>query len=92
MHKLKFIRFPPHTHSLDNGTWWWKPSTVGEWDVNCNCFRGPEFGWSTFISHDQLRRRDFLKDDNLIITANFDGKNYFDLPEENVLNGALILF
>ncbi|XP_057209244.1 meprin A subunit alpha [Triplophysa rosa] len=58
--------------TTDDGTWWRKPSTVGEWDVNCNCFRGPEFGWSTFISHDHLRRRDFLKNDNLIITANFD--------------------
>lgn len=84
--------FSPHTHSLDDGTWWMKPSTLGEWDVNCDCFRGPEFGWSTFISHEQLRRRDFLKNDDLIITANFDGKNISDLPVENAMDSVLVIF
>ncbi|NP_001122199.1 meprin A subunit alpha precursor [Danio rerio] len=51
---------------------WNKPSTFEQWDDSCLCFRGPEFGWGTFISHDQLRRRDFLKNDDLIITINFD--------------------
>ncbi|ROL43430.1 Meprin A subunit alpha [Anabarilius grahami] len=51
---------------------WSKPSMVGEWDESCFCYRGPEFGWGTFISHDQLHRRDFLKNDDLIITVNFD--------------------
>ncbi|XP_065124347.1 meprin A subunit alpha [Paramisgurnus dabryanus] len=58
--------------TTDDGTLWRKPSTGEEWDEDCNCYRGPEFGWSTFISHDQLHRKDFIKNDDLIITADFD--------------------
>ncbi|XP_054474637.1 meprin A subunit alpha [Anoplopoma fimbria] len=42
------------------------------WDVDCQCFRGQDFGWSTFISHKHLHRRSFLKDNDLIITADFN--------------------
>ncbi|KAK1888714.1 Meprin A subunit alpha [Dissostichus eleginoides] len=33
---------------------------------------GQEFGWSTFISIQHLQRRSFLKNDDLIITADFN--------------------
>uniref|UniRef100_A0A8D0D6P8 Meprin A subunit n=1 Tax=Sander lucioperca TaxID=283035 RepID=A0A8D0D6P8_SANLU len=42
------------------------------WDDSCQCHRGKDFGWSTFISHKQLHRRSFLKNDDLIITAEFN--------------------
>ncbi|KAF4099690.1 hypothetical protein G5714_019816 [Onychostoma macrolepis] len=58
--------------TTDADSRWIKPSTFEEWDESCFCYRGPEFGWGTFISHEQLRRRDFLKNDDLIITVNFD--------------------
>ncbi|XP_064196363.1 meprin A subunit alpha [Anguilla rostrata] len=51
---------------------WNKPSSGGVWDESCQCYRGPEFGWSTFISHQQLMRRSFLKNDDLIITVDFE--------------------
>ncbi len=53
---------------LDADSRWNKPSTFEEWDESCFCYRGPEFDWGTFISHDQLHRRDFLKNDDLITT------------------------
>ncbi|XP_020487143.1 meprin A subunit alpha [Labrus bergylta] len=40
-------------------------------DESCQCYRGKDFGWSTFISHKHLQRRSFLKNDDLIITADF---------------------
>ncbi|XP_051954476.1 meprin A subunit alpha [Xyrauchen texanus] len=58
--------------TTDGDTRWSKPSASEQWDESCGCFRGPEFGWGTFMSHDQLRRRDFLKNDDLIITVHFD--------------------
>ncbi|XP_036406146.1 meprin A subunit alpha [Megalops cyprinoides] len=51
---------------------WNKPSTNGVWDESCKCYRGSEFGWSTFISHKQLMRRSFLKNDDLIISVDFE--------------------
>ncbi|XP_022068213.2 meprin A subunit alpha [Acanthochromis polyacanthus] len=52
---------------------WNKPTaTSGVWDASCECYRTPDFGWSTFISHQQLRRRSFLKGDDLIITVDFN--------------------
>uniref|UniRef100_A0A3Q3KEK9 Meprin A subunit n=1 Tax=Monopterus albus TaxID=43700 RepID=A0A3Q3KEK9_MONAL len=38
-------------------------------DTTCQCYRGRDFGWSTFISHKHLHRRSFLKNNDLIITA-----------------------
>ncbi|XP_041814089.1 meprin A subunit alpha [Chelmon rostratus] len=48
------------------------PNSEAKWDEKCQCYRGPDFGWSTFISHMQLHRRSFLKNDDLIITADFN--------------------
>lgn len=52
---------------------WNKPTaTSGSWDASCECYRTADYGWSTFISHQHLRRRSFLKGDDLIITADFN--------------------
>ncbi|KAM4632733.1 meprin A subunit alpha-like [Polymixia lowei] len=60
--------------TTDNGTRWNKPTATSgaAWDPSCNCWRGEHHGWSTFISHKQLHRRSFLKNDDLIITADFN--------------------
>ncbi|KAK9531125.1 hypothetical protein VZT92_010569 [Zoarces viviparus] len=53
---------------------WNRPTATSGavWDVGCKCFRGQDFGWSTFISHKHLHSRSFLKDNDLIITADFN--------------------
>ncbi|KAJ3606196.1 hypothetical protein NHX12_025717 [Muraenolepis orangiensis] len=48
------------------------PSSGATWDPTCSCYRGDGYGWSTFISNAQLWRRSFLKNDDLIITADFN--------------------
>lgn len=59
--------------TTDTNPRWDKPTaTSGVWDASCACYRTEDFGWSTFISHQQLRRRSFLKGDDLIITADFN--------------------
>ncbi|NXN04226.1 MEP1A protein, partial [Sylvia borin] len=59
--------------SSDSGTLIWdKPSVAGKFDESCNCYRSVAFGWSNFISHSQMRRRSFLKNDDLIIFAEFN--------------------
>ncbi|NXD71891.1 MEP1A protein, partial [Eolophus roseicapillus] len=72
--------------SDDNETSIWeKPSIVGNFDVSCNCYRSVSFGWNGFISHSQLRRRSFLKNDDLIIFAEFNDLshlNYTEVPVE----------
>ncbi|CAB1439692.1 unnamed protein product, partial [Pleuronectes platessa] len=51
-----------------------KPTNASgaEWDASCRCYRGPDVGWSTFMSHNHLHRRSFLKNNDLIITADFN--------------------
>ncbi|NXO42933.1 MEP1A protein, partial [Locustella ochotensis] len=57
----------------DNGNVIWdKPSIAGRFDEACNCNRSVAWGWSNFISHSQMRRRSFLKNDDLIIFAEFN--------------------
>ncbi|XP_061610569.1 meprin A subunit alpha-like [Phyllopteryx taeniolatus] len=53
---------------------WSKPTAASGavWDGNCNCYRGLERGWSTFISHQQLHKRSFIKNNDLIIFADFN--------------------
>ncbi|XP_056150452.1 meprin A subunit alpha [Lampris incognitus] len=60
--------------TTDASALWNKPSATSGavWDAGCQCYRGPSLGWSTFISHMQLHRRSFLKNDDLIITADFN--------------------
>ncbi|NXI81802.1 MEP1A protein, partial [Rhipidura dahli] len=59
--------------SADNVTLIWnKPSIAGRFDESCNCNRSVAWGWSNFISHSQMRRRSFLKNDDLIIFAEFN--------------------
>ncbi|XP_062971988.1 meprin A subunit alpha [Elgaria multicarinata webbii] len=51
---------------------WGKPSVLGNFDTSCNCSQSKDWGWSKFISHAQLRRRNYLKNDDLIIFAEFE--------------------
>ncbi|KAK2856562.1 hypothetical protein Q5P01_005297 [Channa striata] len=60
--------------TTDGDARWNKPTATSgaTWDENCQCYRGQDFGWSTFISHQHLHRRSFLKNNDLIITADFN--------------------
>lgn len=54
------------------GYFWDNPSKVGTFDPSCDCFRGPTWGWRNFIKHFDLRRRNYLKNDDLIIFIDFE--------------------
>uniref|UniRef100_A0A452H1K3 Metalloendopeptidase n=1 Tax=Gopherus agassizii TaxID=38772 RepID=A0A452H1K3_9SAUR len=60
---------------------WDKPSVVGTFDPSCNCNRSLDWGWSNFISHKQLKQRNFLKNDDLIIFAEFKDLTYLKKTE-----------
>ncbi|CAI5683051.1 meprin A subunit alpha [Oreochromis niloticus] len=59
--------------TTDTHARWNKPTATSGavWDDSCKCFRSQDFGWSTFISHSHLHRRNFLKNNDLIVTADF---------------------
>ncbi|XP_073442676.1 meprin A subunit alpha isoform X2 [Dendrobates tinctorius] len=57
--------------SPSNISRWERPSIIGTWDSSCNCFRTTDYGWYTFITHSNLRRRSFLKNDDLIVFVEF---------------------
>ncbi|XP_024276222.1 meprin A subunit alpha [Oncorhynchus tshawytscha] len=95
--KLRMSATRSFTTDTTNPYWVKPTSTSGaEWDASSNCYRGSEYGWTTFLSHDQLHRRSFLKNDDLIIVADFDDLTHLvkmevpvqpkspsgDLPEE----------
>ncbi|KFQ24797.1 Meprin A subunit alpha, partial [Merops nubicus] len=69
-----FTTSKDHVSSDVNGSIIWeKPSIAGKFDASCNCYRSVSWGWANFISHSQMRRRSFLKNDDLIIFAEFNG-------------------
>uniref|UniRef100_UPI0037E82C09 meprin A subunit alpha n=1 Tax=Semicossyphus pulcher TaxID=241346 RepID=UPI0037E82C09 len=59
--------------TTDDDARWNKPTATSGalFDPSCQCYRSKDFGWSTFMSHKHLQRRSFLKNDDLIITADF---------------------
>ncbi len=61
--------------SLVNGDTliWDNPRNVGIFDPSCQCYRGDSMGWRSFIKHYDLRRRNYLKNDDLIIFVDFEG-------------------
>ncbi|KAM6915100.1 meprin A subunit alpha [Xenentodon cancila] len=60
--------------TTDSHARWNKPtaSSGAVWDPSCLCYRSTDYGWSTFISHSQLQRRNFLLNNDLILTADFN--------------------
>ncbi|XP_035178162.1 meprin A subunit alpha [Oxyura jamaicensis] len=71
-----------HVMSDGSGTIIWeKPSITGKFDASCNCYRTTDWGWNNFISHSQMRRRSFLKNDDLIIFAEFHDLTHLNNTE-----------
>uniref|UniRef100_A0A8C2PTN2 Metalloendopeptidase n=1 Tax=Cyprinus carpio TaxID=7962 RepID=A0A8C2PTN2_CYPCA len=52
---------------------WDNPRNVGTFDPSCQCYRGDSLGWRSFIKHNDLRRRNYLKNDDLIVFVDFKG-------------------
>ncbi|XP_041815289.1 meprin A, alpha (PABA peptide hydrolase), tandem duplicate 1 [Chelmon rostratus] len=56
-----------------NGMFFWdNPSKVGTYDSDCNCYKSETWGWRNFVKHFDLRRRNYLKNDDLIIFIDFE--------------------
>ncbi|XP_056150628.1 meprin A, alpha (PABA peptide hydrolase), tandem duplicate 1 [Lampris incognitus] len=73
--KLRMSSARSYTTNLNNHNGkvlWDNPSKVGTYDPSCNCKRGQSLGWSSFIKHFDLRRRNYLKNDDLIIFIDFE--------------------
>ncbi|KAG5846539.1 hypothetical protein ANANG_G00116070 [Anguilla anguilla] len=56
----------------DGKLFWDNPAVTGTYDAGCQCFRGNSWGWRNFIKHFDLRRRNYLKNDDLIIFVDFE--------------------
>ncbi|XP_053736856.1 meprin A subunit alpha-like [Synchiropus splendidus] len=55
------------------GTLFWDdPSKVGSFDPSCGCYRGQSWGWRNFVKYFDLGRRNYLKNDDLIIFVDFE--------------------
>ncbi|XP_066478313.1 meprin A subunit alpha-like [Tiliqua scincoides] len=69
---------------------WGKPSAFGEFDPVCNCNRSRSWGWLKFISYAQLRQKNYLKNDDLIIFTEFEDLSYLRKTEHCFLSTELI--
>uniref|UniRef100_A0A8C0W157 Meprin A subunit n=1 Tax=Castor canadensis TaxID=51338 RepID=A0A8C0W157_CASCN len=79
---LMFTTSQAHTSSAINGSIIWdKPSSVGVYDKDCDCFRSVEWGWSQAISYQLLKRWSFLKNDDLIILVDFEDITHLSQTE-----------
>ncbi|XP_042359354.1 meprin A subunit alpha [Plectropomus leopardus] len=60
--------------TTDTNPIWNRPTATSGavYDASGEIYRSQDFGWSTFMSHKHLHRRSFLKNDDLIITADFN--------------------
>uniref|UniRef100_H2QT46 Meprin A subunit n=1 Tax=Pan troglodytes TaxID=9598 RepID=H2QT46_PANTR len=79
---MVFTTSKSHTSPAINDTVIWdRPSRVGTYHTDCNCFRSIDLGWSGFISHQMLKRRSFLKNDDLIIFVDFEDITHLSQTE-----------
>ncbi|KAB1261381.1 Meprin A subunit alpha [Camelus dromedarius] len=70
---MVFTTSKSQTSAAINGSVIWdRPSTVGSYHNSCDCYRGIDWGWSAVISHQMLKRRSFLKNDDLIMFVDFE--------------------
>uniref|UniRef100_A0A3P8VSN6 Meprin A subunit n=1 Tax=Cynoglossus semilaevis TaxID=244447 RepID=A0A3P8VSN6_CYNSE len=76
--------------TTDSSTRWNKPTndSGATWDESCRCYRTSDYGWNTFISHTQLHKRSFLKNNDLIITADFNDLTHLIKTEVPVKTAA----
>lgn len=58
----------------DGKLWWDDPSKVGTWDAANGWYRSESRGWRNMVKHFDLHRRNYLKNDDLIIFVDFEGE------------------
>nr|Q64230.2 RecName: Full=Meprin A subunit alpha; AltName: Full=Endopeptidase-2; AltName: Full=Endopeptidase-24.18 subunit alpha; Short=E-24.18; AltName: Full=MEP-1; Flags: Precursor [Rattus norvegicus]AAH81834.1 Meprin 1 alpha [Rattus norvegicus] len=94
---LMFTTSKYQTSSAINGSVIWdRPTKVGVYDKDCDCFRSIDWGWGQAISHQMLMRRNFLKDDTLIIFVDFKDLTHLrqtevPIPSRSVIPRGLLL-
>ncbi|XP_025846999.2 meprin A subunit alpha [Vulpes vulpes] len=88
---MVFTTSKSHTSSaINNSVIWDRPSKMGAYDKDCDCFRGIDWGWSSVISHQMLKRKSFLKNDDLIMFVDFEDITYLNQTEVQTQNTRLI--
>ncbi|KAK1171832.1 meprin A, alpha (PABA peptide hydrolase), tandem duplicate 1 [Acipenser oxyrinchus oxyrinchus] len=55
-----------------NDLYWDNPSKTGTYDPSCACYRSWSWGWNALFSHNDLNRRNYLKNDDLIVFIDFE--------------------
>ncbi|XP_066561543.1 meprin A subunit alpha [Amia ocellicauda] len=56
-----------------NGLLYWdKPSLTGTYDPACDCYRSWTWGWNSFFPHSDVYRRNYMKNDDLILFIDFE--------------------
>ncbi|XP_068922087.1 meprin A subunit alpha [Petaurus breviceps papuanus] len=79
---MVFTTSKDHTSSaINNSVIWDRPSIVGTYEKSCDCYRSISWGWSAIISHVQLQRRSFIKDDTLVIFVDFEDITHLNQTE-----------
>ncbi|KAL2791941.1 meprin A subunit alpha precursor [Daubentonia madagascariensis] len=79
---MVFTTSKSHTSSaINDSVIWDRPSRVGSYHTDCDCFRSIDQGWNSFISHQMLERRSFLKNDDLIIFVDFEDITHLNQTE-----------
>ncbi|XP_027627874.1 meprin A subunit alpha [Tupaia chinensis] len=71
---------------MNYSTIWNRPSIEGSYDDDCQCYRSSGLSWSRLISHQMLKRRSFLKNDDLIIFVDFEDITHLiktEVPTKN---------
>ncbi|KAM6964983.1 meprin A subunit alpha-like [Aplochiton taeniatus] len=67
-----FTTSPTHKIPDSNVLYWDNPSKMGTYDPSCDCYHGWTWGWNGYFSHYDLKRRSYLKNDDLILLIDFE--------------------
>ncbi|KAM3861017.1 meprin A subunit alpha [Diretmus argenteus] len=80
--KLRMSSTRTYTTTDTHPSWNKPTATSGAvWDPSCQCYRGRGYGWPAFISPKQLQKRSFLKNDDLILTIDFNDLTHLSKTE-----------
>ncbi|XP_027983744.2 meprin A subunit alpha [Eptesicus fuscus] len=87
---MVFTTSKSQTASAINGSVIWdRPTIVGTYDRDCDCYRSIDWGWGALISHSMLTRRSYLKNDDLIMFVDFEDITYLNQTEVSPRNTRL---